>query len=222
MSLLVVSCTRAKSDEEFKTRPLSAGLMDLVAFRHIEFQLFYNNTRGLTTCYNEVLKDPKNLDKTVLFVHDDVEIQDLFLAEKLLTSPYSITGIAGAKTFSKASPMAAWHIASASDQYVGEAGHANKEGKVWTTVFGPTKSRALVLDGLFLSCKVRDLVDKGVEFDETLSFHHYDLSFCLRAHEKRVTCGVLPVHVVHHGLGDSMNSEEWRKSNEQFRRDYCK
>jgi hypothetical protein len=158
----------------------------------------------------------------LLFVHDDVVLEDLFLYEKLINSPYSITGLAGAKTFNKQSQYLAWHIASDKSNYVGEVAHCNKENKIWTTCFGPTNSRAVTLDGLFLSCKVKDLNDKAVEFDNNFNFHFYDISFCLRANKQKITCGVLPIRVIHYGLGDSMLSEEWKISNERFRKEYCK
>lgn len=220
--LIVTICTKAKSIEEFVKRPIQKSLQ----LHHdqnrgdIDINIIPNNTTGLPTVYNKVLKDPANKGKIALFVHDDVELEDLFLLEKLLNSPYSVTGVAGAKTFNKSVATAAWHLAAPRTDYVGEAGHTHN-GNVWTTVFGPTKSRALTLDGVFLACRVDDLVAKEVFFDEDFNFHFYDITFCLNANKKNVTCGVLPIRIVHHGLGDSMNSEEWKKSNELFKQKYC-
>ncbi len=220
--LLIVSCTKAKSIEEFETRPLYKSLMHHYEGEYkVNFHLFKGNTRGLSSCYNDILKDPDNLDKIVLFVHDDVELEDAFLVDKLLASPYSITGLAGTKTFNKRCEKAAWHLSSPREDYVGEVAH-NHNGKVWTTVFGPTKSRALLLDGLFIACKVKDLVDKDLYFNEDFGFHFYDLSFCLDANAKKVSCGVLPIRVVHHGIGDSMLTKEWEEANIKFKETYCK
>jgi hypothetical protein len=222
-NLLIVICTKAATNKEFEIRPIFHSLRkQYESNKHIQFHIFKDNKRGLTECYNEILKDPVNLDKTVLFVHDDVVLEDLFLYEKLIDSPYSITGLAGAKTFNKASDKLAWHLAADRANYVGEVCHVNKEQGVWTTCFGPTKSRALTIDGLFISCKVKDLVEKELFFDEEFSFHFYDISFCMRAHEKKVTCGVLPIRVVHAGLGDSMLTPEWETQNQLFRKKYCK
>ena len=222
--LLIVTCTKAKTNEEFVLRPIYHSLRKQCEHNpNIEFHIFKDNQRGLSTCYNEILKDPNNINKTVLFVHDDVFLEDIFLYEKLIDSPYSITGLAGSKTFNKTTDKLAWHLAAADrDSFVGEVAHVHKEKGVWTTVFGPTKSRALVIDGLFISCKVKDLVEKELLFDETYNFHFYDIAFCLRAHEKKVTCGVLPIRVVHCGLGDSMLTPEWNEANEKFKQEYCK
>lgn len=219
--LLIVICTKAQSLEEFQTKPIFASLKKHTETNsNIDFKLFTNNQEGLSKRYNEVLRDPANLNKTVLFVHDDVELNDLWLYEKLVNSPYSVTGLAGAKSFNKLSDNLAWHLASHKQSHVGEVMHY-KDGNVWTTVFGPTNSRSLTLDGLFLSARVNDLIDKDLYFDEDFNFHFYDIAFCLRANEKKVTCGVSPIHVIHHGLGDSMLSTEWQIANKQFREKYC-
>lgn len=219
--LLIVTCTQAKTDKEFEQKPIFESFKKhYEANSNIEPFIFKDNKRGLSECYNEILSDEKHHDKIVLFVHDDVVLEDLFLYEKLITSPYSITGLAGAKSFDKSSDKLAWHLSAPKHEYVGEVGHYN-QGNVWTTVFGPTKSRALVIDGLFIACKVKDLKEKNLMFDTNFNFHFYDIAFCLKANEKRVSCGVLPIHVIHHGLGESMLTPEWEEANTKFKQTYC-
>jgi hypothetical protein len=221
--LLIVTCTQAKTDKEFEQRQIFQSFKkQYEGNSNIEPFIFKDNKRGLSECYNEILKDPKHIDKTVLFVHDDVILEDLFLYEKLIHSPYSITGLAGTKTFNKKADKMAWHLSSNSrEDYVGEVAHI-KDNQVWTTVFGPTQSRALIVDGLFIACKVKHLVEKDLYFDEQFQWHHYDMSFCLKANEKKVSVGVLPIRVIHYGLGDSMLTEDWNKSNQKFQEIYSK
>jgi hypothetical protein len=221
--LLIVTCTTAKTDDEFRTKPIFQSLKKQYEINsNVDFHVFKDNKRGLSECYNEIINDEQHHNKTVLFVHDDVVLEDMFLYEKLIHSPYSITGLAGSKTFNKASDKLAWHMCAPKEDFVGEVAHVTKENGVWTTKFGPTNSRALVLDGLFLSCKIPDLKQKELSFDEAFSFHFYDISFCLRANEKKVACGVLPVRVVHFGLGESMLTKEWEQQNKAFKEIYCK
>lgn len=221
--LLIVVCTKSKTEEEFQTQPVYKSLKKQYECNspNVDFHVFKDNTRGLSVCYNEILKDPKNLKSTVLFVHDDVELEDLFLYEKLIDSPYSITGLAGAKSFNKQADKLAWHLCAPRADYVGEVAHIGNN-KTWTTVFGNTKSRTLTIDGLFISCKVKDLIEKELEFDESFNFHFYDIAFCLRANDKKVSCGVLPIKALHHGLGDSMLTPEWEEANIRFKEAYCK
>jgi hypothetical protein len=219
--LLIVVFTKAKTEKEFETRPIFYSLKKQYEHNsNIEMYLFKDNTRGLSECYNEILKNPKHEDKTVLFVHDDVILEDLFLYEKLIESPYSITGLAGSKTFDKRVDKLAWHLASQRENFVGEVAHI-KDNNVWTTVFGSTQSRALIIDGLFIACKVKDLILNDVYFDEEFAHHFYDITFCLKANQKKVTCGVLPIRVIHYGLGDSMLTSEWEKANQKFKQLYC-
>lgn len=221
MKLAIVVCSAAKTEEEFRTRPVYPSLQaqQLLRPNDVEVIVFPCNTKGLPEVYNCVLRDEKVTGKMVLFVHDDVELEDLFLYEKLKETPYSITGLAGTKSFDRRVDRCAWHLCSSREDFVGEVAHVQNR-RVWTTVFGPTYSRALIVDGLFIACKVDDLRAKDVTFDENFSFHHYDITFCLRAHQNKVTCGVLPIRVVHHGLGDSMNSPEWIESNRKFKELY--
>jgi hypothetical protein len=219
--LLITTCTKAKTNSEFEQRPIFKSLQKHYDSNdNVDLIIFKDNKIGLSAQYNKVLKDPLNKDSTVLFVHDDVELDDLFLYEKLINSPYSITGLAGSKTFDLNAQMLAWHLASSKNDYVGEVAHMSKTGEVWTTVFGPTKSRALVIDGLFISCKVNDLRKSQIEFDEDFDFHFYDISLCLRANANKVTCGVLPIRVIHHGLGDSLLTNEWTNSSFRFKQKY--
>lgn len=220
--LLIVTCTKESNLDKvplggtvWKQKHMYGGVFT-------DVEVIANNTNGLSECYNKILRndDIVNNYSVVLFVHDDVELEDINLKDKLLNSPYDVTGLAGAKMFNKDVPKLAWHLAAPREMQVGEVAHCH-EGKVWTTVFGPTKSRALTLDGLFLAVKPKVLREKGLEFDENFNFHFYDLAFCMRANEKRVTCGVLPIRVVHHGLGDSMLTEDWEQSNIRFRKAYC-
>lgn len=220
--LLIVTCTQHDS---LDTTPLSKTVWKhkhMLGSRFVDVEIFTKNKKGLSERYNEILRneDIVNTYPTVLFVHDDVELEDIGLIDKLANSPYDVTGLAGAKMFNKDVPKLAWHLAAPREQHVGEVAHCH-EGKIWTTVFGPTKSRALTLDGLFLAVKPKVLKDKGLEFDENFNFHFYDLAFCLRANQKKVTCGVLPIRVVHHGIGDSMLTEDWEQSNIEFRKAYC-
>jgi hypothetical protein len=222
--LLIVTCTKAKTESEFQDRPIYKSLKKQYELNspHVDMHIFKDNKRGLSECYNEVLNTTSYSDKIALFVHDDVELEDIFLYEKLANSPYSVTGLAGAKSFNKQSSKLAWHLSSPREDYVGEVAHKSKDGSIWTTVFGNTNSRALVLDGLFIACNIANVKEKGLEFDINFNFHFYDIAFCLRANESKVPCGVLPIRAIHHGLGDSMLTPEWDQANLKFKEVYCK
>jgi len=185
----------------------------------------YNNKEGLSKSYNDFLKkvrDSRNCPY-VIFVHDDVLIQDCFILEKLAVAfdDYDIVGLAGNTSVNLTAEHSAWHLMSNNQPLVGEVQHINN-GKIFTSRFGDTPSRAIMVDGLFMAVKQDALNHFDVWFNEKFKFHHYDLSFCLNAFHKKLKCGVFPINVVHAGLGDSMHSKEWEKSNELFKKEYGK
>jgi hypothetical protein len=181
--------------------------------------ILYENKIGLPKIYNSFLTQ-ENKDKKIIFVHDDVLIEDLFFHEKLdiAFEKYDVVGLAGCKKCNIQKPPA-WHLMCDHSDFVGEVAHS-KDKKYWTTVFGPTDSRALIIDGLFIAVSVEKLLQSNTRFDENFNFHHYDISFCLNANKNKLKLGVYPIKVTHFGLGDSMNSDEWRKSSELFQKIY--
>ena len=113
----------------------------------------------------------------------------------------------------------AWHLMSDRQDHVGEVGHCH-EKNVWTSVFGKSDSRALVMDGLFLAVNIDSCLKTRLTFDERFDFHHYDITFCLNANALKLKMGVTPIRVVHFGLGDSMNTQEWQQSAQKFQQFY--
>ena len=184
------------------------------------YTIAYKNREGLPKIYNKFLTE-ENRNKHLIFVHDDVLIEDLFWKEKLdiAFEKYDIIGLAGSKKCDLSSDIPAWHLMCERNNLVGEVSHS-KDKQNWTTVFGPSDSRALILDGLFIAAKVSKLLDTNTKFDEDITFHHYDMTFSLNANKNKLKMGVYPVKVTHYGLGDSMNSDQWRQSSILFKQKY--
>ena len=182
--------------------------------------IVFDNKESLTKVYNRYITE-ENRGKKIVFLHDDVLVEDLFFFDKLNLAfeKFDIVGLAGAKSCDLNAEMMAWHLMAPREHHVGEVAHS-KYGKNWTTVFGNTPSRALVIDGLFIAVDVSKLLDTNTRFDENFSFHHYDISFCLNANKNKLKIGVYPIRVVHFGLGDSMLSPEWHESSIRFKQKY--
>jgi GT2 family glycosyltransferase len=216
--LFVVATT--KTTEEFAKNSQIALYLDKSGDRS-NSKIVFENKKGLPRLYNSFINET-NKNKKIIFVHDDVLIEDIFLEEKLdiAFEKYDIVGLAGSKKCDLSKPPA-WHLMSDRQDHVGEVTHS-KDKNSWTTCFGPTNSRALILDGLFLAVNVSRLLETNTEFDERFGFHHYDITFCLRANENKLKMGVAPIKVTHFGLGDSMNSPEWHQSAENFKKLYVK
>lgn len=214
----IVAATPYNKENFKKKSPLSLSIdkMGIEA----QTEIIYENKNGLSKVYNSFLTD-ENKNNIIIFAHHDILIEDLFFEEKLAIAfeKYDIVGLAGSKKCNLNSPMTAWHLMCSKDDMVGEVAHS-KDNKYWTTAFGPTDSRALILDGLFIAVKVSKLLETNTKFDENFDFHHYDISFCLRANANKLKMGVYPIKVTHYGLGDSMLSQSWQKSSEKFKKLY--
>ena len=230
--LLLVTATKAKTLEEFKQRPLAASLEVLTDKRYSEaefdFEIVKDNSAGLPEVYNRFLIE-KNKNKIVLFVHDDSEIHDLNLVEKLNESSWDITGLAGASQFA-IQDKNLWHTSAPRETFSGSVSHplcwqegnqikVDKSRQI-TTFFGPTPQRCLVLDGLFIAVDVERALEVEFMFDERHKFHHYDIASCLLANEKKLKMGTMPINVLHHGLGNSYMTPEWEASNEIFKKNW--
>lgn len=222
--ITAIIATRAKDMEEFSERPIFKSLQkqhdvhDLYTPVTFKYKIIFDNQLGLSKVYNTCLQDPAYKNHILLFLHDDVVLEDIFLAEKVINSPYSVTGLAGTRSADlKKAP--AWYIMSEKADWVGEVAHT-KDNKTWTTCFGETDSRALLLDGLFLAVDVNVVNKAGVAFDEDFDFHHYDITFCLDCNKKKIKVGVQPIRVVHCSLGRSVNTPEWRTSAIKFSKKY--
>lgn len=210
---------------KFKQRAVAGNDFD----NDFQFDIKFENKKGLPALYNQYISEEYK-NEYVVFVHDDVQIADMFTYNKILAGfkRYDIIGLAGAtKIVNKDFPawhiMAGWTDPTIGKKYsVGEVAHKFNDGVVTTSVYGPVDSRALLLDGLFLGVNVESLLKSNCTFDEDFNFHHYDLSFCLRANEVKLKMGVIQLFCIHAGIGDSMNTEEWKQSAVKFKQKYLK
>lgn len=181
---------------------ISSGLRDKNVF------VVYNNTRGLSHIYNEQLHDFENRKKGLVFLHDDVLVEDSSLISKLKEahSKYDIVGLAGNKRADVKSPCM-WHLMSPNRQWNnqgdlrGFVSHILPNGDSNMSYFGNSPAEVEVIDGLFISVNVDKVLQSGVEFDEEFDFHFYDLAFCQRARRVGLSIGVYPIFVRHYGLG---------------------
>lgn len=178
--------------------------------------IIFNNKQGLSDIYNHFLIE-ENRDKHIIFVHDDVLLEDAFMFEKLEDAhkTYDIVGLAGNKNCVVKSP-ALWHLMSYTEgnrwnnqgDLRGFVSHIFPDGKSNMSYFGNSPDSVKLLDGLFLSVSVSSTLDRGVKFDEDFDFHFYDLAFSIRAINAGLKLGVCPIFVRHYGLGHT--DKNWK------------
>jgi hypothetical protein len=214
--ILIVSCTRGPKSETKIYKSMSH-------FSDVKLEIVEQNNNGLPQVYNRYINN-KTLKKhdIVLFVHDDVYIDDLRLRGKLYNNirAFDIVGLAGCVKPVIKKPVL-WHLMSARSNHRGVVYHPCKvtedEYAVAATSFGYTPSRVAIIDGLFMAVNLKSVLNSQWKFNENFTFHHYDIAGCLDANNKRLKIGVAPIHVIHDSLGlNSMTDKTWTDSQNKF------
>lgn len=195
-----------------------------------DFEFKTNNTEALSKCYNEVLSRGWADDRVVVFVHDDVMLDDLYLIEKLsiaFSGDTSIVavGVAGARQVTNLNCPMLWHLMGGKGNLVGEASHFYrlKDGEIpdcgapnLTTVFG-FHGPVCLLDGVFMAIDPKRL--NGVKFDENCpsKWNFYDLNFSLSCTLSGLKLVTRPIRLVHMSPGLTERTEDWISGDKYFR-----
>lgn len=221
--ILVVSATRHKRAHTKIYQSLHA-LSGNSKNAELKLDIIENNTQGLPAIYNKYL-NRKTLSKhdIILFVHDDVYIDDLKLRGKLynnLREMYDIVGVVGCVN-PVVSPPVLWHLMSDPDDRRGVVYHEKQidedQISIYASPFGYTPSRVAIVDGLFMAVNLKKVLSAQWKFDEQFNFHHYDIAGCLSANKKRLKIGVAPIHVIHSSKGiTSVDDVDWAESQQKF------
>lgn len=226
--IAIVSCTQLA---DYKQTLLYKSLAKLDSNRDCSFtekllnklHFVTQNKTGLPEVYNEFL------DKSftqVLFVHDDIWIDDAGFLSKLEEGhkKYDIIGVAGGLTPTLKAP-ALWHIMCGGFQggnLRGFAGHYLSDNTTSITNFGPSPSRVAIIDGAFMSVNVTKTSKVDWKFNENYTFHHYDISSCIDANKKQLKIGVVPILTYHNspGLRD-INDKVFNENQAKFLKEYA-
>jgi hypothetical protein len=218
--ILIVTCSKTSGKDSTLVQSLTELKSDC------KLVINANNRSGLPVAYNKQITEEnlKNHD-IVLFVHDDVFIDDLKLQGKLYTAVnhlgYDIVGLAGAKTIKVKEPYL-WHRMSDPKDWSGSVSHPVDNGsKSAVTSFGKWPERCLVIDGLFIAIDLKRALEAEWRFNENYTYHHYDMSSCLDANKKSLKIGTYPIHVTHlsPGLRD-INDKTFQQSCKIFKNEY--
>lgn len=194
--------------------------------RWVDVEIIHSNTDGLPLVYNQFFtKEYK--DWIVCFIHDDLILEDINFLEKLHKAhkEADVVGLAGATELElpfKLSKRSTWNeMASVTKDLTGIprksmsgfVAHQNGD-RVWGTSFGESGQYCRLIDGLFMSFDIEKCVEQDFSFDTRFSFHHYDISACIKAQQKGLKIKTAPIHVIHKGMGDLDKS--WVESHKQF------
>jgi len=214
--ILLISATREKH-----TNLPSTPLFQSVQFisDQIELIMCPNNRRGLPDVYNSYIHhDFSQAYDIIVFIHDDVSIEDSMFRYKLYqaTKTHNVIGVAGTSEINISRP-GLWHKMSPNEKnWSGAVAHPY-QGGIRMTHFGTSPKDCIVLDGLFIAARLKDLLDSDLRFDTQFHYHHYDLDFCIQAHQKGFLLSTWPIWLVHQSWGlASINNPAFKHSEDRF------
>lgn len=213
--LVFVCATRLSTADFWTQAPLGLSLTELqrkgVPFR---LELASHNFSPLATHYNKAIALSRH-DSTLVFLHDDVRLDDFCLTERLTEAlaVFDVVGIAGNRgvkpgqgAWAFAEKMGTWDLPH---KLLGGLNHITPKHANGFSLYGPTRAAARLLDGVFIAAKAGTLQEAHVQFAPELAFHLYDLDFCLHAHRAGLRLGVWPIAITHYSPGD-YNSDAWK------------
>jgi len=212
-----ISATRLTKEAFWERSALGLSL------RRMEFderwvpRVAFENTRGLSTVFNERIATPSEHD-ILVFMHDDVWIDAPFVVDHLerALQEFHVVGVVGndqrvprqfAWAFVNITRDVVWDDTGHLHGAIAHAPHAM--GPV--TRFGDTPAECELMDGVFLAARRSVLQRYGVAFDERFSFHFYDLDFCRTARSRGLLLGTWPIALTHQSHGN-WRSDEWMRS----------
>jgi hypothetical protein len=214
--LEIVSATRLDGPAFEREAPLGQSLSRLRAGSRIKAHIFANNTAPLPAIYNQRIRAGAGPD-AIVFVHDDVWLEDHFFVDRILEglAHFDVIGVAGNRRRLPHQP--AWHmLADGSidrDHLSGAIGQARPFGTV--AQYGPSGLACELLDGVLLAARRSTLWRNGIHFDPIFDFHFYDMDFCRTARRQQMRLGTWPV-VIGHRSGGNFASEEWKRARERY------
>lgn len=221
--LLLVSASRAAPQDFYTHTALGRSVQRLrAAGVALKVRAACQNRAPLAEAYNAAI-EPAFADHTVVFVHDDVQIDDHHIAMRLheALQSFDVVGLAGCVQRLPGQP--AWlfprHVGhwAPPGQLLGCVGHdttghsqARRKLRV-VKHFGASHHPAALLDGVLLAVRGQTLLDHALRFDPALAFDFYDLDFCRQAEQRGLRLGVWPLAITHLSAGN-FDSPSWRRT----------
>jgi len=206
----IVSATRGTA-REFSKTALSQSLGRLSYDRRLAFHVTPSNSAGLPHIYNRRIQE--SFHDILVFVHDDVWIEDYFLADRVIEGLvlYQVIGVAGNTRL--VDSHVAWHLDKGKADLPHLSG-SDAHGRVpfgQVSHFGPCPRSCELLDGVLLAARRSVLLDRKLFFGTRFSFHFYDLDFCRTVRQSGLLIGTWPIAITHRS-GGAFGSAEWTQA----------
>lgn len=215
----IVSATRLSEQDFWRTSALGISLRRIEHDSRLRARIAFENRRGLPDVYNDQLASAQSED-ILVFIHDDVWIDDYYLADRVLEGlrAYDALGVAGNRR--RAENQAGWAFINPTTwddlaNLSGAVAHGEAPFGL-VTYFGPAPADCELLDGVFLAVNKPALRAAGVTFDPFFDFHYYDLDFCRSARKHGLRLGTWPICLTHKSKGAF--GEKWLEKHKAYLR----
>lgn len=201
----IVSATRHSKTQFWAKTALGTSLKRLAFDSRVTARISFENRKALPDVYNARIFSEDSPD-VLVFVHDDVWIDDYWIADRLIDGlqKFDIIGVAGNRQLVPGQP--AWAFVDVSltrddaKNLSGAVAHAQHPfGPVIR--FGDVPAECELLDGVLLAGRKSVMIAAGVAFDSQFDFHFYDLDFCRTARKKGLSLGTWPIAITHQSGG---------------------
>ena len=204
-TLSIVAATPRTEVDFFAHTWLGESLLRLQATGlDLSLHLFFENRNGLSQVYNHALTQVI-ANAPVLFVHDDVSLQDLYLVEKLTLAlqQFDLVGVAGGTPPPGHCPPSWFSPEYELSGFIAHGAQPNRSAlqPKMLDYFGPSPQPCRFVDGMFLATVPQRLLNAGVRFDPQFQFDHYDLDLCLMAQQQGLRVGTWPIWIAHGSTG---------------------
>jgi GT2 family glycosyltransferase len=208
----IISATRLSDSDFWQNSPLGISLRRIQHDDRFSPQITFLNQRGLPEIYNAGIAAAAS-NQILVFVHDDVWIDDYFLVDRVMAGlqAYDVIGVAGNRR--RVAAQTAWAFI---DRQFSWDDRANLSGSIahgptpfgQVAYFGAIPAECELLDGVFFAAKAATLVATGVMFDQQFDFHFYDMDFCRSARQSGLRLGTWPICLTHQS-GGAFGTPKW-------------
>lgn len=209
----VISATRLSESEFWNKSALGISLRRLAKDTRLVARIAFENQRGLPDVFNARI-DSSDSHEILLFIHDDVWIDDCFLADHVIDglNSFDMIGVAGNRRRLPNQP--AWLFID--DKLTWDT--YNLSGRVahdrhpfgTVSVYGAVPAECELLDGVFLAARKSRLRSAKVQFDPRFNFHFYDMDFCRSARANGLRLGTWPISLTHQS-GGAFGKPDWKE-----------
>jgi hypothetical protein len=228
-TIRLVSATRCSREEFFSQTALGQSLRFYRTFPRdlrVELRLFPSNSLGLPAVYNTAIDEAATDPALLVFVHDDVFLNDFHWATHVSVAldTFDLVGLAGNRRRVPRQPS--WMYLD--DQFTrdeskhlsGVLGHGKGFPELTQlSVYGPPGQEVKLLDGVFLAIHSDTLRTHQLRFDPQFDFHFYDLDFCRQVELRDLRMGTFAASLIHGSAGE-LGGKAWQQSYQLYLRKY--